>query len=85
MIYSQLGAEETGCAGVEETLSQLGRSQEVLLSPSRMGCFCKPFLPGQRRILLFLFYQARFSCKMDAECYQMPFYHPWFFPFGLLI
>lgn len=34
---------------------------------------------------LFLFCQERFSHKMDAECYQMPFYHPWLFPFGLLI
>lgn len=34
----------------------------------------------------FYFYFAeRFFYEMDAECYQMPFYHPWFFPFGLLI
>lgn len=33
----------------------------------------------------YCFRRERFFYEMDAECYQMPFYHPWFFPFGLLI
>lgn len=81
-IYSQLGAEETGNWRGPSLTSEVPR---LLPSPRRMGVFCKPFLSCWRWILLFLFCQERFFYEMDAEYYQMPFYHPWFFPFALLI
>lgn len=78
MIYSQLGAEETGCAGVGETLSQLGRSQEVLLSPSRMGCSVSLSYQAKEESCYFYFTKRDFPAKWMLSVIKCLFIIPGF-------